>query len=78
MAGCQHLGVSAVPTYMSISHPQPAIVGIHELTGSHDINRLSKGHIEGSCWVHCFGDVLSFFLGDVRLFAQFSSGKESI
>ena len=66
------LGSQCFPNYMSISHLQPAIVNILELLESNEIDMLSRGHTEGSCWVHHF--VFSI-LGDVRLFVQFSSCK---
>ena len=47
LADCQKWTVSAFPICMSISHPQPAIVDKLELLGSHEIDMLSRGHIEG-------------------------------
>ena len=46
-AGCQHWTATALPTYLSISHPQPAVVSILERTWSHEVDILSKGHKGG-------------------------------
>ena len=59
-----------------ISHLQPAVVSIFELLGTHEINMVSRGHIEGSCWVHWF--FLYFLFQEIRLFAQFSSQRSEL
>ena len=58
LAGCQHWTVHALPTYISISHSQLAVVSIPELTGSQEIDMLSRDQTMGCGLVDYF---CSFF-----------------
>ena len=55
---------------MYISQPQPA--ALLELSGSHEIGMLSRGHTKGCGWVQCFWSLL--LRGCWTLFPNWSPG----